>query len=333
MKVFEKTALGQMQLENRIGVPAMCTYLVNSKDGVGNLKHVAHYATLAKGKPGFIVQEATSVNANGFIDCQCLGIYTPRQRQILQDIVQIVHSYDVKIGVQLNHAGMKNLFGNQRYGPMDKEDVIGLSEEAIQEILVNFEFASKWARELDYDFVEVHAAHGYLVNQFLSPLCNQREDAYGQDRTLFLQQVIEACKENFEKDVIVRISAEEYDKQGLHIDDMENIVRVIEETGATAISVSSGGLNKTPIKSYPLYQIPLAKRIKEFTKLPVMGVGLITKEEEIDQILQDESCDYVLLGRKMLRDPFFLLKWREHTMGVSEEELGACMYRAIHRNI
>ena len=331
MKVFEKTTLGSMHLENRIGVPAMCTYMVSTKDGVGNLKHVAHYATLAKGKPGFIVQEATSVNANGYIDQQCLGIFTPRQRQILQEIVQIVHAYDVKLGVQLNHAGMKNQFGNQKFGPMDKDDVIGLSEEAIQEILINFEFASKWARELGYDFVEVHAAHGYLINQFLSPLCNQRDDAYGQDRTLFLRQVINACKENFEKDVIVRISAEEYEAQGLHIEDMKEVVRVIEEAGATAISVSSGGLNKTPIESYPLYQIPLAKRIKEYSKLPVMGVGLITKEEEIEQIIQEESCDYVLLGRKLLRDPFFLLKWRERTEGVSEEELGACMYRAIHK--
>lgn len=331
MKAFERTTLGQMQLENRIGVPPMCTYMVHSKDGVGNLQHIAHYATLAKGKPGFIIQEATSVNANGFIDDQCLGIYTPRQRQTLQDIVQIVHAYGVKIGIQLNHAGIKNQFGNQKFGPMDTEDTIGLSEEAIREILVNFEFASKWARELGYDFIEVHGAHGYLINQFLSPLCNQRSDAYGQDRTLFLRQVIEACKDNFEKDVTVRISAEEYEEQGLHIEDMRHIVSVIEEAGASAISVSSGGLNKSPIKSYPLYQIPYAKQVKTFTRLPVMGVGLITKEEEIEQIFQEEACDYVLLGRKLLRDPFFLLKWRDQTIGIRKAELGECMYRAIHR--
>lgn len=330
MKAFEKTTLGQMEIHNRIGIPAMCTYMVKTKDGVGDLHHVAHYEMLAKGRPGFIVQEATAVNASGYIDNRCLGIYNARQRQILKSIVDVVHDYDVKIGVQLNHAGRKNAFGNQKVGVMAEEDVVALDEQAIREIIVNFEFASKWARELGYDFVEVHAAHGYLINQFLSPLTNQREDEYGEDRTLFLRNVIQACKENFEKDVIVRISAEEYEEDGLHVKDMKEIVRVIEEAGATAISVSSGGLNTKPIITHPLYQIPYAKEVRSYTKLPVMGVGLITKEEEIDRILRNEDCDYVLLGRKMMRDPFFLLRWRENLGMISEEELGDCLYRAVH---
>ncbi|MFR5080720.1 MAG: hypothetical protein ACLTDX_23085 [[Clostridium] innocuum] len=169
MKVFEKNKLGHMELSNRIGVPAMCTYMVKTKDGVGNLHHVAHYDTLAKGRPAFIVQEATAVNAHGYINDACLGIFTPRQRQILKDIVDCVHAYGVNIGIQLNHAGMKNTFGNQKYGPMEQGDVISLDEDGINELIVNFEFASRWARELGYDFVEVHAAHGYLINQFLSP--------------------------------------------------------------------------------------------------------------------------------------------------------------------
>lgn len=331
MKTFEKAMLGQLELPNRIGVPPMCTYLVTTKDGVGNLQHVAHYATLAKGKVGFITQEATAVNANGFIDNRCLGIYTPRQRQILKDIVDVVHEQGVKIGIQLNHAGIKNTFGNQKYGPMDAEDVIGLDEEAIEQIIVNFEFASRWARELGYDFVEVHAAHGYLINQFLSPLTNQRQDAYGKDKTLFMRRIIEGCKENFEGEVVVRISAEEYEDGGLHVEDMEDIVKVIEEAKATAISVSSGGLNTCKIPTFPMYQIPLAKKIKAMSKLPVMGVGLITKEEEIDKILAEEDCDFVLLGRKLLRDPFFLLKWRDRLGMLSEAEIGDCLYRGIHQ--
>lgn len=330
MKVFEKNKLGHMELSNRIGVPAMCTYMVKTKDGVGNLHHVAHYDTLAKGRPAFIVQEATAVNAHGYINEECLGIFTPRQRQILKDIVDCVHAYDVKIGIQLNHAGMKNSFGNQKYGPMDAEDVIGLDEAGINELIVNFEFASRWARELGYDFVEVHAAHGYLINQFLSPLTNQRSDAYGEDRTLLLRRIVEGCRDNFEGDVIVRISAEEYETGGLHVQDMKPIVRVIEEAGATAISVSSGGLNTSPVEVSPMYQIPYAESIRSMTSLPVMGVGLITRESEIEQILQEEHCDYVLLGRKLLRDPFFLLKWRDSCHQLSEEEIGQCLYRGIH---
>lgn len=330
MKVFEHMQLGGIDLQNRIGVPAMCTYLVKTKDGVGNLQHVAHYATLAQGKPGFIVQEATAVNINGFISDACLGIYTPRQRQILKEIVDVVHAHDVKFGIQLNHAGMKNISGSPVFGPMDKSGVTGLSKQQINEILTNFEFSSKWARELGYDFVEVHAAHGYLINQFLSPLTNQRDDEYGQDRTLFLRQVIESCREIFEKEVIVRISAEEYDELGLHICDMEPIVRCIEEAGSAAISVSSGGLNKTKINAYPMYQIPYAKAIKAFTHLPVMGVGLITKKQEIEQIIKAEDCDIVLLGRMMARDPFFLLKWKDELGKLKQDDVGEYMYRAIH---
>lgn len=331
MKVFEHNKLGHMELSNRIGVPAMCTYIVETKDGVGNLHHVAHYDTLAKGRPAFIVQEATAVNAHGYINAECLGIFTPRQRQILKDIVDCVHAYGVKIGIQLNHAGMKNSFGNQKYGPMDRDDVIGLDEAGIEEIIVNFEFASRWARELGYDFVEVHAAHGYLINQFLSPLTNQRSDAYGEDRTLLLRRITEGCRDNFEGDVIVRISAEEYEAQGLHVDDMQPVVQAIEEAGAVAISVSSGGLNSSVIEAYPMYQIPYAKKIRSMTSLPVMGVGLITKEAEIEQLLMEESCDYVLLGRKLLRDPFFLLKWLDHVHMLHEDEIGQCLYRGIHR--
>lgn len=330
MKAFDKTMLGRMALNNRIGIPPMCTSMVDSKDGVGNIKHIAHYAMLARGKPGFLIQEATAVNAHGFIGEKGLGIFLPRQREMLKEIVSVVHSYGVKIGIQLNHAGQKNELGNQKYGPMNSKDVIGISEENIQEILVNFEFASKWAKELNYDFIEIHAAHGYLIHQFLSPLTNQRTDVYGQDRTLFLNQVIKSCMKNFDRDITIRISAEEYDSQGLHIEDMKDILSIIEHAGICAISVSSGGLNSSPIHAYPLYQIPYATQVKAMCTLPVMGAGLITKKEEIEHLLEDEACDYVLLGRKLLRDPFFLLQWKESVNELKKEEVGECMYRALH---
>ena len=125
---------------------------------------------------------------------------------------------------------------------MDNEDVHALTAEEIHRIVVNFEFAGKWAKELGYDFVEIHAAHGYLINQFLSPLTNQRTDLYGEDRTLLLKEIITGVRSTFEKDVIVRISAEEYEEDGLHIADMKDIVEAIESCGAAAISVSSASL-------------------------------------------------------------------------------------------
>lgn len=330
MKPFETSQLGNMKLTNRIGIPAMCTYMAKG-DGIATLHHLAHYETLAKGRPAFIVQEATAIAQEGYISDACLGIFTPRQREPLKAIVEMVHDYGVKFGIQLNHAGMKSKCAMQKVSAMDGDDVHGLSEEELHQIIVNFEFAGKWAKELGYDFVEIHAAHGYLINQFLSPLTNNRSDCYGEDRTLLLKEIITGVKSTFERDVIVRISAEEYEEGGLHIEDMKDIVASIEDCGATAISVSSGGLNMKPIETYPLYQIPYAKRIKKMTSLPVMGVGLITEETEIEKVLANEDCDYVLLGRKLLRDPFFLLSWQDEQGILDEETIGECMYRGIHK--
>lgn len=332
MRAFEEAKLGAMTLSGRIGVPAMCTYFVTTKDGVGNSHHVAHYEMLAKGQPAFVIQEATAVNVHGHISKECLGIYTPRQRIVLKEIVQAVHAYGVKIGIQLNHAGLKNQFGNQKYGPMTFDDVTMMDDTYIEETIINYEFAAKWARELGYDFIEVHAAHGYLVHQFLSPITNQRQDAYGKNRTLFLRRVIKACKDNFGNDVIVRISAEDYVESGLHVNMMNPVLHAIEEAGGSGVSVSSGGLNTKAIRTFPLYQIPMARQIKNMCTLPVLGGGLITKEEQVEDILRSEDCDFVLMGRKLLRDPFFLLKWKDRLHILKEDDIGTCLYRGIHRN-
>ncbi|MEG0958993.1 MAG: tRNA-dihydrouridine synthase [Erysipelotrichaceae bacterium] len=329
MKVFEKNKMGTLELENRIGVPPMCTYLCRTQDGVASDDHIAHYTTLAKGKPAFIIQEATAVNAFGYIDNQCLGIYTPRQKEALKRIVDQVHAQGVKFGIQLNHAGMKNQFGNQKYSAMSQSDVVGLNIEQIDQIIKDFEYAAISARDLKYDFIEIHAAHGYLINQFLSPLTNQRSDEY-QNRMLLLKRICEACIRSFEGTLIVRLSVEEYEEAGLHKEDFVSIVKELEAIGVHAISVSSGGLNKSQINSYPLYQIPLATYIKQQVNIPVMGVGLITSEEEIEDILNKEQCDIVLLGRKLVRDPYFLLKWKDRLNELKMEDIGEVLYRSIH---
>ncbi|MEG2707167.1 MAG: tRNA-dihydrouridine synthase [Erysipelotrichaceae bacterium] len=330
MNVFETMKIGEVECANRIGVPAMCTYLCNSKDGVASEDHVAHYTTLAKGKPAFIIQEATAVNAFGYIDEHCLGIYTARQKEGLKRIVDQVHRQGVKFGIQLNHAGMKNEFGNQKYSAMSFDDVIGLDLDQIHQIIKDFESAAITARDLKYDFIEIHAAHGYLINQFLSPLSNQRSDEY-QDRMLLLRRICEACIRSFEGAIIVRLSVEEYEEAGLHKEDFAAIVKELEAMGVHAISVSSGGLNKSKINSFPLYQIPLATYIKQQVNIPVMGVGLITSEEQIEDILNKEQCDIVLLGRKLVRDPYFLLKWKDRLNELNLEDIGEILYRSIHK--
>lgn len=330
MNVFEEVTIGNLTVHNRIGVPPMCTYLCETHDGVANDFHTAHYTTLAMGQPGFITQEATAVNVHGHISQNCLGIYNPRQREMLKRIVDNVHHCGTKIGIQLNHAGFKNQFGNERFGPMDAAGVIGLNLEQIQAIVRDFEYAAMWARELNYDFIEIHGAHGYLINQFLSPLSNQRDDPYGQNRTLLLEQITEVCVKMFEGCVGVRLSVEEYEPNGLHMQDFPPIINRLKVLGAAMISVSSGGLNQSPVYSYPLYQLPYAKYLKEHTDLPIMGVGLITTEDEIERILEKRECDLVLLGRKLLRDPFFLLRWRDRLGTLTQEDVPEYLYRGIH---
>lgn len=332
MQVFDHGVFGTMQVENRLGVPAMCTYKVESKDGVANDFHMAHYATLAMGKPGFIIQEATAVNEHGHISNRCLGIYTPRQQEALKRIVDNVHAYHVPIGIQLNHAGIKNEFGNQKVGPMDMPDkqIHGLSKAQIDGVIRDFTFACKWAKDIGYDFVEIHGAHGYLIHQFLSPLTNQRSDEYGQDRTLLLKRIVEAALSMFHGCVVVRLSVEDYEEHGLHPEDYVEIVQKLQDMGVHAISISSGGLNKTPPTVFPKYQIPYASYIKKHVTIPVMGVGLMYKKSDIVPVLEKEECDFVLLGRKMLRDPFFILKWKEELGILHKQDIDEYLYRGIH---
>ncbi|MGL5977811.1 MAG: NADPH dehydrogenase [Erysipelotrichaceae bacterium] len=306
MNVFQSLDIANLMIRNRIGVPAMCTYLVDTKDGVANEYHLAHYMNLALGQVGCIIQEATAVNEHGHISANCLGIYNERQVSKLKEIVQAVHKMGSVIGVQLNHSGMKNEFGNQRFSPVDAHDVLGLTSEQIDAIVYDFEKAAYNAYKAGYDFVEIHAAHGYLINQFLSPLINTRSDAYGADRTLFLRKVIAAVKLGFGERVWIRISAEEYEPSGLHLNDMIALCRTLEMEGIQLIDVSSGGLNTKPIDSFPLYQVGFAHAIKQAVSIPVACVGLITTVEQAETIIMEGKADLVLMGRKLLRDPLYL---------------------------
>ncbi|MGL5541268.1 MAG: tRNA-dihydrouridine synthase [Erysipelotrichaceae bacterium] len=306
MHALEPFTIQNVTFRNKIGMAPMCTYLVHTGDGVANEFHLAHYVTHAMGQLGFIIQEATAVNEHGYISEQCLGIYNERQVSKLKEIVSLVHKTGCKMGIQLNHSGMKNRYGNQKVGPMDAEDVVGLSQEQIKKIVLDFERAAYNAHKAGYDFVEIHGAHGYLINQFLSPLTNQRADEYGQDRTLFLKEVIQAVISGFGDNVWLRLSMEEYEAAGLHLEQMVEIAKLAQSLGVKAIDASSGGLQKEAIHAYPLYQVPYATAAKAALHIPVLCVGLIQEVEQIEHILEQEQADLVLLGRKLLRDPFFV---------------------------
>lgn len=330
-KVFEPMAFKRMKIANRVGVAPMCTYMCLKKDGTAEDFHLTHYTTFAMGHPGFIIQEATSVNESGYISDYCLGIHQPRQREALKRVIDSVHGYPVKFGIQLNHAGAKSMKAGCR--KISASALVEGVEEAtladINKVVSDFESAAKWARQLGYDFVEVHSAHGYLINQFLSPLTNKRTDAYGKDKGLLLQQVVEAVLKEFEGPVFVRLSGDEYAEGGRHIEDTMETVKRLDRLGVSLINMSSGGVASVAMNLYPMYQVHLATQAKTVTGLPLATAGLITEREQIADIIDNEKADVVLLGRLITRDPFFLMKWMYDLGLITKENTPNYLYRSL----
>ena len=329
MKAFEKFMVNRMEVDNHVGIAPMCTYLCDTKDGVANMFHFSHYNNLALGQPGFIIQEATAVNEKGYISENCLGIYNPRQKEALTNLVEGVHQYKTKIGIQLNHAGRKSKLNIIKDGAIDEEHVQGLSEAGILKIVDDFAAAAKSARHCGYDFIEIHGAHGYLVNQFLSPITNKRSDAYGQDRFLFLEQILKAVKHEFEGPIFVRISADEYHPEGNTIKESIELAKKLESLGVALINVSSGGFVDIPFEPYPLYQVPFAEAIRAQVSIPVATAGLISTMEAIETILDKQQADVILLGRKALLDPYFMLKEKYKHGLIQQDDIESYLYRAL----
>lgn len=330
MKSLSKMHIKQMEIDSHIGIAPMCTYLCDTKDGVANEFHFTHYGNLALGNPGFIIQEATSINDQGYISDHCLGIYKPRQKEALAHLVDFVHKYNTKIGVQLNHAGIKSRRSNiTKVGPSAIEDAAQLSEQEIIDIVNDFAAAAKSARNIGYDFIEVHSAHGYLLNQFLSPLTNKRQDRYGQDRFLLLKEVVLAVQHEFDGPIFVRISADEYNKDGNGIEQSIETSKKLEQLGVSLINVSSGAFDGIPFDPYPLYQVKLAKAIKENSSTLVATAGLITTIDEIEEIITSQQADVVLLGRKALVDPYFVVKEKYKHGLIQKEDVKNYMYRGL----
>ena len=328
-KVFQPIEIGGLSLPNRVGVAPMCTYLCEKKDGVANDFHFTHYSNLALGQPGLIIQEATAINEFGYISDHCLGIFNPRQKEALTHLVSMVHRYGTKFGIQLAHAGNKSKrTGAPKYGPMTAEDAIGMSHADIDRFVQDFANAAKAARACGYDFVEIHGAHGYLINQFLSPLTNQRDDEYGQDRTLFLKRVTLAVVKAFEGPVFIRLSGDEYDVRGNSVEDIQKFGALCLEMGVTLLNISSGGFANIPSIG-PLYQVHLATQMKEATHGLVATAGLITETEQIQSIIDTNKSDIVLLGRKFLQDPYFLIKWKYKEGLVNDSDVPSYFLRGL----
>lgn len=315
--LFSPFTVKNLELKNRIVMPPMCMY--SAQDGMVNDWHIVHYATRAAGQAGLVIVEATGVEERGRISDRDLGIWDDQHIEGLGKIVKAVHDYGAKAAIQLNHAGRKSeVTALEPVGPSaipfsDTHRIPhSLSKEEIATIVTLFKNGAKRAFAAGFDAIEIHAAHGYLINQFLSPLANTRTDEYGgslENRARLLDEVLAAVREVLPADypVLVRVSAEEYDPEGNRPETVAAIINLVKARGIDVVHVSSGAVISAPVRAYPGYQIGLAAIIKQHTGLPVIGGGLITEPHQAEQVIK-AGIDCVFLGRQLLREPYWPLR-------------------------
>jgi NADPH2 dehydrogenase len=313
-KLFEATQIRNMKLKNRVMMAPMCMYEA-LEDGIVRPFHLVHYGSRAVGQVGLIIVEATGVLPEGRITENDLGIWDDQHIDGLTKLVAIMHSYGSKTAIQLAHAGRKSTCQTTPVAPSaiafdekyrtPKE----LTIEEITHVVDAFKKAAERAITAGFDALEIHAAHGYLLNEFLSPLTNKRTDTYGgnaENRYRILREVIDQIRSIWDGPLFVRISAEDYHKDGLTTEDYVQYTRWMQSQQVDLIDVSTGAVVPAQIDAFPLYQVPYAAKIREETSILTGAVGLITTGEQCEQILQKGDADYILIGRELLRDPYFV---------------------------
>ncbi len=313
MNLFSPFTVKGMTLKNRIVMSPMCMYSCTNEDGKVMNWHKIHYPSRAVGQVGLIIVEATAVTPQGRISPRDLGIWSDDHVAGLRELVELIREQGAKVGIQLAHAGRKAMLEGPIIAPsaipFDKmKTPEEMTAAQIQEIVSAFAEAARRAAEAGFDCVEIHAAHGYLINEFLSPLSNRRNDEYGGDRDRryrFLQEVIDSVKKVWHGPLFVRISASDYHPEGNSIEDYIYYAAKMKEQGVDLIDCSSGGVVPVPIHAYPGYQVPFAETIRRSVNIATGAVGLITKPAQAEEIIQNGRADLVLLARELLRDPYW----------------------------
>jgi 2,4-dienoyl-CoA reductase-like NADH-dependent reductase (Old Yellow Enzyme family) len=330
MKLFEPFAQRSVTLRNRLVISPMCEY--SATDGLPSDWHLVHLGSRAVGGAGAVIAEATAVSAQGRISPQDTGIWNEAQVAAWQPITRFIKAHGAVAGVQLAHAGRKasTLRPWDGHGPVpagqgDWQTVApsalpfdagwnvpqALDGKGIQAVIADFRAAAQRALAAGFELIELHAAHGYLLHQFLSPLSNHRDDSYGgsfDNRTRLVREVIAAVREVWpaELPVWLRISATDWAEGGWDIGQSVQLAEQVKSLGVDLIDVSSGGL--VPHAKIPLgpgYQVPFAAQIRRETGIATGAVGLITEAKQAAAIVDDGAADVVLIARESLRDPYF----------------------------
>ena len=315
----------------------MCQY--SSQDGFATDWHLVHLGCRAQGGAALVTTEASAVTAEGRISPQDLGIWKDEHIPALKRIAEFIHSQGARAGMQLAHAGRKASMTAPFLLPAGTTDRLippaeggwqpvapsaiafsptyavpqALDQAGINAVIEAFRLAARRALAAGFDFVELHAAHGYLLHEFLSPLANQRTDAYGgsfENRTRLVIEVVDAVRAEWPEHLpqLVRISATDWAEDGWNIDESVQLAHLLRDHGVDLIDCSSGGMvPNAQIPIGPGYQVPFAARIRREANIPTAAVGMITDPAQANAIVAGGEADLVFLAREMLRDPYWPL--------------------------
>jgi len=328
--LFSSIMIKTMELPNRAVMPPMGTNLGNA-DGTVSEANLAYLKRRARGRPGLIITEISAVHPSGVAINSELGVYDDRFIPGLKKLADVAHAAGCKVALQLHHAGRESLYllkeGKAIAPSPIRSLVFGLTPREItrgeiQEIIAAFGAAAFRARQAGFDAVEVHGAHGYLLTQFLSSLCNQREDEYGgnlSNRSRFMIEILQEVRRRVGSDfpISLRISTEECIKEGYSVEDMQSILPNLVRAGADLIHASlgthgsPGGITSAPVEYEPGFNAWRAKKVKEVVNVPVIAVGRFSDLTLADEVIGRGEADLIAFGRQFLADPDFLVKTRE----------------------
>ncbi|MEH7491904.1 NADPH dehydrogenase NamA [Neobacillus niacini] len=313
-KLFSPYTIKDVTLKNRIVMAPMCMYSSHNEDGHIQNWHRTHYTSRAVGQVGLIIVEATAVSPQGRISPRDLGIWSDDHIEGFTELVNLMKEHGSKTGIQLAHAGRKAVLEGEIIAPSaisfneQMKTPKEMTKEDIAETVEAFKKGAERAAKAGFDVIEIHGAHGYLINEFLSPLSNKRTDEYGgtaENRYRFLREVIKAIKTVWDGVLFVRVSAHDYHEEGLTPLDYVFFSQWMKEQGVDLIDVSSGAVVPAKIAVHPGYQVPFSETIRDGAEIATGAVGLITTGIQAEEILQNDRADLVFLARELLRDPYW----------------------------
>lgn len=325
-------SIKSVTLKNRIGMSPMCQY--SATDGFASNWHFVHYGTRAVGGVGLILVEATAVAPEGRITSSDLGLWKDEQIAELKKITEFLDSHNTVSGIQIAHAGRKASHQTPANGSKqiqvkeggwltvapsaipfesDEQAPLELTIQAIQTIVEQFKTAAFRAKYAGFKVLEIHAAHGYLIHEFLSPLTNKRTDEYGgsfENRTRLITEIVAAVKTVWPDDLplFVRLSATDWAEGGWNVEETVKLAAILKKAGVDLIDCSSGGnIIDQKIQVGPGYQVQFSEAVRK-TGILTSAVGMISSAEQANAILKEDKADLILFGRELLRNPYFALK-------------------------